>query len=174
MKLNWIVAKVISAPNFDHFSALEVRAAYLTLNEDKSIGPNEARRFVYSELLKLVKKGWLRKSTSKKKMSTTFVKTNQFDSQLIEDNAGQPDNEKSNTTVKSVECINSKLIEKLHAYKSELLLGLGEADEYKQLCKQFPDMQEILQPQYNQVRERNSKLLGSIKAIETLALSLEK
>ena len=62
MKLNSLVAQIICAPNFDHFSTLEVRSAYLTLNNDKSVDPNDARRFVYCELLKLVKKGWLRKS----------------------------------------------------------------------------------------------------------------
>ncbi|WP_282111256.1 hypothetical protein [Shewanella algicola] len=70
MRLNPIVAKIISAPNFDHFLALEVRAAYLALSADKTINPNEARRYVYSELIKLVNNGWLRKSVSKKKEIT--------------------------------------------------------------------------------------------------------
>ena len=74
MKLNNLVAQIIVAPNFDHFSAVEVRSAYLALNSDKSVDPNDARRFVYTELLKLVKKGWLKKSVSKKKEITSFIK----------------------------------------------------------------------------------------------------
>ncbi|WP_170235833.1 hypothetical protein [Colwellia demingiae] len=57
MKLNNLVAQIIAAPNFDHFSAIEVRSAYLALKCDNTIDPNDARRFVYTELLKLVKKG---------------------------------------------------------------------------------------------------------------------
>ena len=173
MKLNAIVAQIICAPNFDHFSTLEVRSAYLALNQDKSVDPNYARRFVYTELLKLHKKGWLRKLISKKKEITTFVKTNDFNSYLIL-NKSIVTKEVTETSVDSSinDSITEKLFERLGHYKNELLLGLGEADEYKQLCNQFPELQAALQPRYNQVREQNSKLLGSIKAIENLTSAM--
>ena len=86
MKLNNLVAQIVVAPNFDHFSTVEVRSAYLALNKDKSIDPTNARRFVYTELLKLVKKGWLKKSISKKKEITSFIKTEMFDPVSIDVN----------------------------------------------------------------------------------------
>ena len=168
MKLNSLVAQIICAPNFDHFSTLEVRSAYLTLNSDKSIEPSEARRFVYSELLKLLKKGWLRKSTSKKKALTTFVKTDEFDPNGIIVSKKEPESANQGAVDDPIETIGDKLVERLASYKNDLLSGLGEAEEYKRLCKQFPDLHSTLQPKYNQVREHNSKLLGSIKAIENL------
>jgi len=60
------------------------------------------------------------------------------------------------------------LTERLNHYKNELLTGLGEAEEYKRLYEQFPKLKSKLQPKYNGVREHNSKLLGSIKAVENL------
>lgn len=168
MKLNSLVAQIICAPNFDHFSTLEVRSAYLTLNNDKSVDPNDARRFVYCELLKLVKKGWLRKSVSKKKAITSFVKTDEFDPNGIIVSTQKPEEAQTVSADDPIETIGDKLVERLAGYKNDLLSGLGEAEEYKRLCKQFPDLYSTLQPKYNQVREHNSKLLGSIKAIENL------
>jgi hypothetical protein len=168
MKLNNLVAQIVVAPNFDHFSAVEVRAAYLALNKDKSVDPNYARRFVYTELLKLVNRGWLKKSVSKKKVITSFIKTEMFDPAAIDVNSklDMANNEKSH--IESAKDISETLVNRLNNYKNELLTGLGEADEYKRICDQFPNLKPKLQPKYNEVREHNSKLLGSIKAVENL------
>ncbi|MEM5552569.1 hypothetical protein WNY63_17750 [Pseudoalteromonas neustonica] len=170
MKLDKLIAQIISAPNFDHFSAVEVRAAYLSLHQDKTICPTESRRFCYVELVKLVKRGWLRKTVSKKKGITSFTKTELFDEKAISHNISLDEikiGEKVATN------INESLFDRLNLYKSELLISLGESEEYKHLSTQFPDLNPQLQAQYNTVRERNSKLLGKIKAIENLINSDE-
>jgi len=53
-------------------------------------------------------------------------------------------------------------------YKQQLLLNMGEAEEYKKLCVEYPELQFELQSKYNSVREKNTKILGNIKAIESL------
>ncbi|MFS1437700.1 hypothetical protein [Shewanella sp. 10N.286.48.A6] len=172
--MNPVVAQIISAPNFDHFLTLEVRSAYLALSADKTINPNEARRYVYGELIKLVNHGWLRKSVSKKKEITRFVKTDLFVPIEIEALTNADDfkkadkNEDDNHDTKLID----ELFMRLNNYKTDLLAGLGEVDEYKLLCEQFPYLRKELQPKYNKVREANSKLLGSIKAIESVLSKL--
>jgi hypothetical protein len=168
MILNNLVTQIIVAPNFDHFSTVEVRSAYLALNNDKSIDPNDARRFVYTELLKLVNKGWLKKSVSKKKEVTSFIKTEMFDPVAIDVNPKKYVEKKNDADFTEVPPLGEVLTERLNHYKNELLTGLGEAEEYKRLCEQFPKLKSKLQPKYNEVREHNSKLLGSIKAVENL------
>ena len=74
MRINKLVAKIISAPNFDSFSSLEVRAAYLTLHEDKSISANDARKFIYRDLIKLTDKGWLKNQFRKKRTRPLLLK----------------------------------------------------------------------------------------------------
>jgi hypothetical protein len=168
MKLNNLVAQIVVAPNFDHFSAVEVRAAYLALNKDKSVDPNYARRFVYTELLKLVNRGWLKKSVSKKKVITSFIKTEMFDPVAIDVNSKVDIANNEKPHIESLKDLSETLVNRLNHYKNELLTGLGEADEYKRICDQFPNLKPKLQPKYNEVREHNSKLLGSIKAVENL------
>ena len=126
---------------------------------------------MYTELLKLVKKGWLKKSVSKKKEITSFIKTEMFDPVAIAVNTKADVMNNEEPHFESTDKLNETLVSRLNNYKNELLTGLGEADEYKRICEQFPNLQSKLQPKYNEVREHNSKLLGSIKAVENLISS---
>jgi hypothetical protein len=164
MKLNRLLGQIISAPNFDHFSAVELRAAYITLHPDKNLDPSFARRFVYAEIVKLLKKRWLRKTVSKKKEIATFIKTELFNVNAITCNEESID-DKVHLLSKNIQKI---LLERLNQYKSELLISYGESGEYKQLFNDFPNLHALLQPQYNSAREHNSRLLGKIKAVENL------
>lgn len=165
MKFDSCIGQIIAAKNIDRFSTGEIRTAYLALKGDNSSDSNKVRRYVYAELLKLVKKGWLRKSSSNKKGATRFIKTEKFDTSYFEFSHNAIPNSQTN---EATEPLQEQLFERLHTYKSNLLTGLGEAQEYKELCAQFPNMYEVLQPEYNKVRENNSRLLGQIKAIETI------
>jgi len=173
MRINPIVAQVICASNVDHFLAVEIRTAYLALLDDKSFDPNKARRLVYAELMKLVKQGWLKKSVSKKKEATSFIKTDLFDAAVLIVNSGESVTSQKEFLPKHDAKLN-ELISRLNHYKNDLLAGLGEVDEYKRLCEQFPDLQQKLQPKYNAAREANSKLLGCIKAIESVVSEDDK
>lgn len=165
MKLNTIIAQIICAKNFDKFSALELRAAYLTLQLDKNLCPVEARRFCYAELIKLVRRNWLKKIKSHKTGSIYYQKTPIFDADKILSDIVAVKKTKSSMCMIN---IDSPLIERLNQHKKELLVSFGELDEYKQISKDFPEFNELLQTKYNQVREQNASLLGKIKAVENL------
>ena len=164
MKFDPFVAQIIVATNFDHFTTSDVRSAYLALKSDPSLVPTTVRRNIYAELLKLVKKGWLKKLVSNKKGFTRFNKTDVFDVNAI-------------TILAQFDVTNSsekqgdkqvKLLGKLNLYKSELLLNIGESEAYKELYSEFPELVDELQPQYNKARDNNTRILGKIRAIEGL------
>lgn len=164
MKFDPFVAQIIVATNFDHFTTSDVRSAYLALKSDPSLVPTTVRRNIYAELLKLVKKGWLKKLVSNKKGFTRFNKTDIFDVNAI-------------TILAQFDVTNSsekqddkqvKLLGKLNHYKAELLLNIGESEAYKELYSEFPELVDELQPQYNKARDNNTRILGKIRAIEGL------
>ena len=164
MKLDPFVAQIIVVANFNHFTTSDVRLAYLALKNDPSLESSTIRRKIYAELLKLVKKGWLKKLVSNKKGFTRFNKTEFFDINTIK-------------TLANVEITNSankqgdkqvKLLGKLNHYKAELLLNIGESEAYKELYSEFPELVDELQPQYNKARDNNTRILGKIRAIEGL------
>jgi len=118
MKLNRYIAQIISAPNINHFSTVEIRTAYLVLINDRSLDPSNARRFTYSELLKLVKKGWLRKLVSNKKGITSFTKTHLFDTNSIVSTDDENLISEKKDIDDSSDSLKSELIERLNHYKT--------------------------------------------------------
>lgn len=164
MKLDPIVTQIIVATNFDHFTTSDVRSAYLALRNDYSLEPSTVRRNIYAELLKLVKKGWLKKLISKKKGLTRFSKTELFNYEVITLKIKcESNNEISNHDDKQ-----GQLLGKLNHYKAELLLNMGESEAYKELYSEFPELVDEIQPQYNKARDNNTRILGKIRAIEGL------
>ncbi|MFT6833987.1 MAG: hypothetical protein ACJA0H_000013 [Francisellaceae bacterium] len=173
MKLDHFVAQIIVAKNFDHFTTSDVRSAYLALKSDSTLEPSTVRRKIYGELLKLVKKGWLKKLISKKKGLTRFSKTDFFDVETITLKA------KCEVTnfLNKHDDKQGQLLGKLNTYKAELLLNIGESEAYKELYSEFPELVDEIQPQYNKARDNNTRILGKIRAIEGLLKqdkSLEK
>lgn len=164
MKLDPLVAQIIVAKRFDHFSTSDVRSAYLVLKNDPSLDPSNVRKSIYAELLKLVKKGWLTKLVSKQKGFTKFHKTELFDIDFLNSLT-------QNTAVNSklhLDNTQEKLLSKLKHYKADLLLNIGESEAYKELYSEFPELVDELQTQYNNARDNNTKILGKIRAIEGL------
>ncbi|PKH85421.1 hypothetical protein [Colwellia sp. Bg11-28] len=164
MKIDTLVAQIIVAKNFDHFTTSDVRSAYFALKNDPSLEPTSVRRFIYAELLKLVKKDWLKKLVSNKKGFTRFHKTDLFDSNEIALLALNTVKDSFKTTVNK----QDKLLTKLNHYKADLLLNIGESEAYKELYSEFPELVEEIQPQFNKARDNNTRILGKIRAIEGL------
>lgn len=157
------MAQIIKAPNFDNFTTSDVRSSYITLKNDPSLDPIVVRRRLYAELLKLVKKGWLKKRNVNKKGATRFGKTELFDPCFINVlHAEEP--------IPKVieESKQKKLIAKLNHYKSELLLNIGESEAYKELYSEFPELVDEIQPKFNKAKDNNTRILGKIRAIEGL------
>jgi len=163
LKLDPFVAQIIVVTNFDHFTTSDVRSAYLALKNDPALDPSKVRRNIYAELLKLVKKGWLKKKASNIKGLTRFSKTRLFDlnnlAVKIDENTAK---------IAPSTGYQQHLLTKLKHYKSDLLLNIGETEAYKELYSEFPDLFKELQPQYNKARDNNTRILGKIRAIEGL------
>jgi len=162
LKLDPFVTQIIIATDFDHFTTNDVRSPYLTLKSDISLKPVDARKKIYSELLKLVKKGWLTKVKPSGKGFTRFIKTKEFNEDVLREKCVQTISATVLTDKKS------SLVDKLNHYKTELLLNLGESEAYKELYSEFPELGNDIQPHYNKARDNNTRILGKIKAIECL------
>jgi hypothetical protein len=132
MKFDETFKYIVSNPKLDHFSALELRTAYLIVDNECQLLPSETRRFVYAELVKLVKVGWLKKVKSEKRGITNYVITELFDLNFNVVSPIKPLNKIAlieTPTVGSMQELNCRLQD----YKNDLLEGLAEADEYRAL-----------------------------------------
>ncbi|MEJ6079152.1 hypothetical protein MT391_11520 [Vibrio sp. 1-Bac 57] len=163
MKIDSVVVQIIKIPNFNNFTTSDVRSAYMALCKDSFLDPIIIRRKLYAELLKLVSMGWLKKKTTSKKRGTRFSKTAQFDAKKLIEHIDEKPYE-----ITHCDGMKESLTAKLNTYKVELLLNLGENEAYKELYDEFPELVTKIQCQQNQARDNNTKILGKIKAIESL------
>lgn len=168
MKLDQVLIQILSEINFNYFYAIELRAAYMAVHSDKKISPSATLQHVNAELAKLVRKGLVRKSTSKKTNKTTFIKTDLFQkSEIIVEFKKSVDknNKEYSPTSKAIE---ESLKNRLKRYKNELLISSSESSEYIELCTDFPELSEQLKKEYDSACDKSSTFLGKIKAIENL------
>lgn len=163
--------QIIVLKNIDHFSAVEIRTAYLAIKKDEQLDPAFVRRFVYEELLKLVKRGWLIKRTSDKKGVTRYIKTNLFEPHSFEIAV----NSNKDEGLGSVGSYSKELSSSLKKHNTELLEGLGELELYFTLWEKYPSKKNELKVKYIATKERNHILQGKINAIgELLKNTTEK
>ncbi len=162
------IGNILTLKNIDHFSAVEIRTAYIAIQRDEQLDPASVRRFVYEELLKLVKKGWLKKQTSNKKGVTRYIKTNLFEYGYFKNlvsSISEPINEIDEQNYKQT------LTTRLKQYNTDLLEGLGAVKEYIELKDIHPELHTHLKQRYMAVQENNHILKGKIGALNELIKS---
>ena len=62
----------------------------------------------------------------------------------------------------------SVLRQRLQRHRVELLSTIGETEAYDEICSELPALRSSVQAQYNESKDRSLKLLGRIRALETL------
>jgi hypothetical protein len=165
MKLDHLVCKVITMPNIDHFTVVEIRTAYMALSDNDSLDRAIIRKFVYAELSKLVKRGWLSKSTSDVKGISRFKKTKLFDFDVLKE--ASKDNNQLIVTEKACD-LHNQLKSLLKDCNIELLKGLGALETYLTLWQRYPQETNTFKGKYIAVQEGNHILEGKIKALEDI------
>ncbi|AIY63935.1 hypothetical protein [Pseudoalteromonas piratica] len=165
-ELDKTVIQILSMPNVNHFTATEIRTAYIAIKQDVELNPTVSRRFVYEELLKLTRRGWLIRSTTKKKGLTRYTKSELFDLEILKEMLSPLQHEV--TEVSSPINYSQMLVQRLNQYNSELLEGLGAVKEYVALKEIYPEQHDDFKSHYMAVQENNLILKGRILALNKL------
>lgn len=171
-ELDKTVIQILSMPNINHFTATEIRTAYIAIKQDVEINPTISRRFVYEDLLKLTRRGWLVRNTTKKKGVTRYTKSDLFDYTVLKEMISAMPNEEAgaSTPVSYSKMLNQRLSQ----YNSALLEGLGAVKEYVALKEIYPDQHDDLKGRYMAVQENNHILKGKISVLNELIKSTKE
>lgn len=171
-ELDKTVVQILSMPNINHFTATEIRTAYIAIKQDVELNPTVSRRFVYEELLKLTRRGWLIKSTTKKKGVSRYAKSDLFDHTILKEMVSAMPNEESGASTPV--SYSQMLTKRLNQYNSALLEGLGAIKEYVALKDIYPDQHDDLKGRYMAVQENNHILKGKISVLNELIKSTKE
>ncbi|SDL61757.1 hypothetical protein SAMN05661010_02108 [Modicisalibacter muralis] len=165
------------------FTVRQLRDAYYEGLSTPSCSRSELRRYLYQQVLRLKKAGWIVVGEERVKRDQCFhvrEKPERLRLKLIDRPfESKPENAENSQPASGpleTPAACSKVAEQLNyrwkEMRLELLASIGEAEQFKMLFQEFPNLEARLNPSYLESRDRSSKLLGQIKALETTMQAL--
>jgi hypothetical protein len=124
-----------------------------------------ARQFVHRNILRFISTGDIVQINSEGR-AYKYKITEQFRARIAD--SSTRDMPENNDTQIQHNALGRNLTERLHQQKLMLLTAMGEVEEYDAIYKELPEIGAQIQDLYNESRDRCSKLLGKVKAIENL------
>jgi len=176
-KIKEPLCSIIKDKSFDGFTVTQLRKVFLKILGNE-LSEKEARVFVYKQILRLLNRELLSKSSTKKgARDAIYSKT-----PLFYETAIIPYGEYVNTDKKCIsenQCVNSakesanddgvnNLKEQFKGDKVDLISSISESEEYLRLIKAFPQAKEYLHSKYLDASERSSQFIGKIRARKNL------
>ncbi len=158
-KLNIHIHNLLIEKEMNGFKVAELRDALLLYSNGEFKDHNEARKFIYRQILRLQKKKWLISTGNGRHKTytvTELFKEQCFKKSALENAVFSADNSSFSFSNLSQEKLQSE---------GELYIILGEVEEYQQLLARFPNEESFLKPMFNNAKERSAKLLGKINAL---------
>lgn len=137
IKLNEDIYHLLVEKNFNHFTITALRNTLLALN-DTYKNPDEARRFVYRQVMRLVNKGLLVRDENLSPKRAQYSKTPLFKTSIFTrvTNDSIASLAQSQVTDKS---FSNELHEAIKRYESEMAVLVSEVEEYKRLIDATPN-----------------------------------
>ncbi len=140
IRVDQILLHLIKQLGNSPFSTTEIRDLYAAqISCPQNLDRGSLRKHIYKQLLRLESAGLLKRHHGEK--DTEFL----MDPNTVRD-----------------------LREELSTRKVELMASIGEAEEYQRLYNKFPALQDIVRTQYLESRDRSTKLLGQLRAVEAV------
>ncbi|MFC3149437.1 hypothetical protein ACFOEK_00170 [Litoribrevibacter euphylliae] len=166
IKLKPEILSLLSSGNFECFTAPELTDAYLTLPQIEGISRSAAVQFIHRTIKRLCECGFLIPTGKTVRRSTEYQLVAELNVRTVK--VGTPHARNSLQAKREADTFKDHLRNRINNYKFELLTDLGEVEEYEALCHENPDKADQIQELYNQARDRYSKNLGRIRALEAL------
>ncbi len=182
MSLASPIHQILVKDGLDQFTVRELRDAYLRRLElpATSATEREAYRTVYRQVVTLQRNDFVEKIQGADG-ATRYQKTLKFhETTFVETSSPKPEKVKVTaknavvTAVQSSRIADSALIATLqrtaHQYQVDMLAAIGESEEYQRLAKEHPAIRHLFEANHCVAREKSSKLLGQLRAIETVIM----
>ncbi|EAS40742.1 response regulator [Photobacterium profundum] len=167
-KINEKMHALLIVSKMDEFTVLELRDAYLNRNRNE-VCKIEARKFVYRQITRLLQKGLLLKQEGNTVRNVIYKKTDLFNKSTI-----VLLNLSEEQSAPNVSAVISFLQAELQQYQVDLSSSIAESEEYQRLHEKLPELKPQIEIYFMQAREKCSRLLGQVTAIETILTDYKK
>ncbi|AFP32781.1 hypothetical protein [Marinobacter sp. BSs20148] len=173
LRTDQILIKLLHDHSKVPFSNTSIRDRYLlALSEAERPDPSQLRKHIYKELLRLESANVIERYAGTTGRGCKFIFRSEHDDVSLE---GKPspfemESERSESSM-DVETQRA-LKDELSNRKVELVASIGEAEEYQRLNNKYPALRSVVKTQYFESRERSTKLLGQLRAVESILISI--
>ncbi|OUS30685.1 hypothetical protein A9Q99_05755 [Gammaproteobacteria bacterium 45_16_T64] len=157
---------LLTSGKMETFTAVELTNAYLRLPNSQKLTKQTARQFVLRNLKRLEIKGYLEEIGGSSYSVTKYRLASNFNRNCV--TIGKPHLTAINEVSSSSTNFEANLKDKLKDQKQELGSIIGEIEEYELVSNETPLERDYIQGLYNQARDRYSKTIGRIRALESL------
>ena len=155
------------------FSTTSIRDLYiLQIPEAQRPSRNQLRRDIYRDLLRLESAEVIERHGGSAGRGCTFIfcpghSDVEFEAKPSPFETGAPHAE-SLMDVKTQRALQEELSER----RIELVASIGEAEEYQRLYNKYPALRRAVKEQYLESREKSTKLLGQLRAVESVITTI--
>lgn len=151
------------------FSTTDIRDLYVPeISESQRPDRNQLRKYIYRELLRLESANLIERHHGSTGRGCKFVFCPERSSVELEAKPSpfeSCDHHMESTMDGETQ---QALQEELSQRRVELVASIGEAEEYQRLYNKYPALRGAVKGQYLESRERSTKLLGQLRAVESV------
>lgn len=164
--------EILSTKLDSPLTTTKIRDIYCSrLPVQQKIDKSALRKYVYRELLRLETANVVERYLGSTGRGCKFRYLGEPEEKAFEDkpspfisNAQDIETSSSLEDERTFNALKNELAQR----KVELISSIGEAEEYQRLCNKFPALSKTVKPQFLQSRDRSSKLLGQLRAVENI------
>ena len=159
---------LLTSGTFETFTAPELTKAYLLLPTCRFLDGKSARQFILRNIHRLEKNKLVERTGTKSGRSIKYRFSRNFTTNLLE---GSPQIAAQDSIENQSDQFIQNLRLRYRQCKLDLLMAVGEVEEYEAIIKESPSQKDLIQELYNEARDLCSKTLGRVRALETLISS---
>lgn len=165
------------------FTTHELRDAYAQRLAGMDFRLSDLRRYVYEQIRRMLRAGWLLPDAERRMRGQVYhlqplpehlqlelVDEGFKDSPLAAKGAESVPAAVATMSDDAPPAVASETQQRLEALLKEIrldfLTSMGETERYKQLLEEMPHLRETVESGYIEARDRSSRLLGHLRAVE--------
>ena len=172
--------EVLQEEGHSQFTTRDLRDAYAKRLEGMDFQLGDVRRFVYEQIRRMIRTGWLVPDQVQRKRGQIYhlrpfpenlkleLVDGAFERSLkntVKTDNTSPDDEgllPQSSRLDAEQHLQSLMKE----VRLDFLSAMGEAERYKQLVADLPHLRDKVEADYLEARDRSSRLLGHLLAVE--------
>lgn len=168
--------QLLQQERFAQFTTRDLRDAYAECLSGTDFNINEVRYYVYEQIRRMLRVGWASHDTERRKRGQVYhlgPVPPGLNLELVDGGfapAEPPQSEAADAAQDLPLLVEADVLAHLESLQKEIrldfLTSMGETERYKQLVDEMPHLMARVEVEYLDARDRSSRLLGHLRAVE--------